>query len=191
MNLHNGREIEPLLRKCIRGSRKAEHELYKAAFPYAMSIAIRYATSREESLEIVNEAFFKAFTYLHHFDPSQSFAAWLRRIVINESIDKYRSQLRQQELRKSYATEGADSGFDCELTDYFNAEELLFHIRQLPPSYRAVFCLYAIDGYSHKEIGEHLGISEGTSKSNYHKAREQLKQILIRAGISPKQTATP
>ncbi len=186
MNLHNTSDVFPLIEDCLKGSRRAQNKLYEAGFPYAMSVALRYARNREEGLEIVNEAFARAFNYLDKFDPTHSFAFWLRKIVINTAIDQYRVNVREN----SHFVSIDDEHFiEPETDDYleeFTSEELFKQIQSLPPIYRLVFSLFAIEGFSHREISAQLGISEGTSKSNYFKAKKKLKTQLISLGYSKK-----
>lgn len=187
MNLHETQALLPLLESCIKGKRRAQNKLYQVAYPYAMSIALRYGAHREDSLEIVNEAFYKAFSYLKNFDPSQSFAAWLRRIVINSAIDHYKQRTKDQDQLSSVEEHRLPEPESDELIAQIDAEALLHEIQKLPPSYRMVFSLFAVEGYSHQEIARQLGISEGSSKSNYHKAKNKLKQQLQQLGMAPKK----
>jgi RNA polymerase sigma-70 factor (ECF subfamily) len=180
MNLHNHYELNPIIDKCKEGNRRAQNELYRVAFPYAMSIALRYSQDQEGSLEIVNEAFFKAFNFINSYDPSLSFGAWLRRIVINTAIDHYHK--KQKSVVMVPITNESEFE-DYEVADVQNrmdAQQLLFLVQKLPPAYRMVLSLFAIEGYSHKEIADMLSISEGTSKSNYHKAKAYLQQLMLK-----------
>ncbi len=189
MKLHESKDLLPLIQKCIAGNRRAQNRLYEMAFPYAMSVAMRYGADRDDSLEIVNEAFFKMFNYLKSYDPSFAFTTWLRRIVVNTAIDHF--NLRQRVIAD---TDFLDDEHALELDindtlDRLHAEELLRLIQQLSPAYRLVFSLFAIDGYSHKEIAAQLGITEGASKSNYHKARLKLQQAILEQHLAPKKWA--
>lgn len=179
MNLHDNAALEPILKKCILGNRRAQNELYAGAFPYAMSIALRYSSDHESSLEIVNESFFKVFNYMHNFDSSQSFGAWLRRIVINTAIDHYHKSQKALTLVSLVGNLEIDDHEVDDIHNEMNAQELLFLIQKLPPAYRMVLSLFAIEGFSHKEIAEKLQIMEGTSKSNYHKAKAYLKKMML------------
>lgn len=189
MNLHESKELLPLIQNSIKGKRRAHNALYKAAYPYAMSIALRYAANNEDSAEIVNEAFYKVFTYLKNYDPTQSFAAWLRKIVVNTAIDHYNSRSKRQEVLGGFDDDRYLEPEVDDLIEKIDAQELLFHIQNLPPTYRMVFSLFAVEGYSHKDIASQLGISEGTSKSNYHKAKTKLKLQLFKEGLAPKKQA--
>jgi len=189
MNLHQSKKLLPIIQNSIKGKRRAQNELYQVAYPYAMSIALRYASNPRDSMEIVNEAFFKVFSYLKNYDPSQSFAAWLRKIVVNTSIDHFNARNKRQEVLGGFDDDRYLEPEVDDIIEKIDVQELLFHIQNLPPSYRMVFSLFAVEGYSHKDIALQLGISEGTSKSNYHKAKTKLKLQLFKEGLAPKKQA--
>lgn len=176
-------ELHQLVRGCLKDDRLSQKLLYKAFYGFAMGICLRYAANRYEASEIMNQGFFKVFKNLSKYDLSKPFKAWLGRIMINTSIDYYRSNLKiahNEELDK------ADHINDTELADKnLNYNELLDMISQLPRAYRTIFNLYAIEGYSHEEIGNLLNISIGTSKSNLHKARQKLKAMIAQSNQMP------
>lgn len=141
-----------------------------------MTIAMRYAADTQDAADILSHAFVKMFRSIQSFDGSKgSFHAWLKKIVINEALDhiKQRSRFSSQEL--DTADEPYINNATIEKTD---AAEIMQFIRQLPPATHAVFVLYAIDGYTHKEIAAQLNISEGTSKWHLSEARKNLQQKL-------------
>jgi RNA polymerase sigma factor (sigma-70 family) len=176
-------ELHQLVRGCLKDDRLSQKLLYKAFYGFAMGICLRYAANRYEASEIMNQGFFKVFKSLSKYDLSKPFKAWLGRIMINTSIDYYRSNLKiayNEELDK------ADHINDTEFADKnLNYNELLDMISQLPRAYRTIFNLYAIEGYSHEEIGKLLNISIGTSKSNLHKARQKLKAMIAQSNQMP------
>ncbi|WP_319805494.1 RNA polymerase sigma factor [Hymenobacter weizhouensis] len=154
-------------------------------YPYALSICLRYLHERDAALEAVNDGFMKVFRELPRFDAARfpdvagSLRGWLRRIMVRTAIDQFRATHRHAfhtDLDSAEAHLAADPGLTP--VDQFSFEELLRLIGQLPPAYRAVFNLYAIDGYTHEEIAKQLGISVGASKSNLFKARAQLRALL-------------
>ncbi len=172
-------ELHQLIGGCIKQERSSQKMLYKAFYGFSMGICLRYANNREEAAEVMNQGFFKVFTRIETYDTSRPFKAWLGKIMMNVSIDYYRSNLKMaytEDLDKAeYVTDG-------ELADRkLNYDDLLAMIQKLPNAYRTVFNLFAIEGYSHEEIGEMLNISSGTSKSNLHKARQKLKQMISEA----------
>ena len=172
-------ELHQLIGGCIRKERGSQKMLYKAFYGFSMGICLRYANNRDEAAEVMNQGFFKVFTRIETYDTSRPFKAWLGRIMMNVSIDYYRANLKM-----AYAEDldKAENMSNDELPDQkLNYEDLLAMVQKLPNAYRTVFNLYAIDGYTHEEIGELLHISSGTSKSNLHKARQKLKQMILEA----------
>lgn len=166
-----------ILNGCEQGNRYSQERLYQYYYPYAMSIALRYAKDRLEAREILNEAFLKVFTKLHQYDKDYPFQIWLRRIVINKAIDYYRKKQRRPfflplENAFSAVDEGAD---DFNIDPTVNTLPI---IQELPPSYRMVFNLYVMEGYKHHEIAEKLGISVSTSKTNLSRAKQKLKKLI-------------
>jgi RNA polymerase sigma factor (sigma-70 family) len=145
-------------------------------YSFAMSIAMRYSRDEHDAADIMSLAFVKLFKSISSFDESKgNFHGWLKRIVINEALDhiKQRSRFTTHELDQ--ADEPVINNAIVEATD---AAEIMHFIRQLPPATHAVFVLYAIEGYAHKEIAEQLGISEGTSKWHLSEARKNLQKKL-------------
>ncbi|HTK17953.1 MAG TPA: sigma-70 family RNA polymerase sigma factor [Mucilaginibacter sp.] len=172
-------ELHQLIGGCIRKDRGSQKMLYKAFYGFSMGICLRYANNREEAAEVMNQGFFKVFTRIDTYDITRPFKAWLGKIMTNVSIDYYRANLKM-----AYADDldKAENITDGELPDRkLNYEDLLAMVQRLPNAYRTVFNLYAIEGYTHEEIGEMLEISSGTSKSNLHKARQKLKQMILEA----------
>ena len=165
-----------LIRGCLREERWAQKELYETFYGKMLVVCSRYANHTEDAKDILNEGFIKVFKNLYKYEIGTSLDSWIRRIMINTSIDFYRKQLKHRsediEVLKYTACDQAD------VISQYSVKELLSVIQELPPSYRAVFNLYAIEGYSHKEIGNLLGITESTSRSNLVKARSKLKQML-------------
>ena len=170
------KELQQIIDGCIEYDRKSQELLYKKLYGFAMKICLRFADNPQEASEVVNEGFFKAFTNMDKYDKNRSFLAWLSKIMHNASIDYYRANLKWSqfvELKKS-ELKAHESAVEHKL-DY---EDLLSMIQRLPPAYRIVFNLYAVDGYSHEEIAEMTGISASTSRSNLYKARQKLQQML-------------
>jgi RNA polymerase sigma factor (sigma-70 family) len=172
-------ELHQLIKGCVKQDRKCQKMLYKAFYGFSMGICLRYANNRDEAAEVMNQGFFKVYTHINRFDMERPFKAWLGRIMMNVSIDYYRANLK---MAYTDDLEKAEHLTDGELVDRnLNYEDLLRMVQQLPQAYRTVFNLFAIDGYSHEEIGDMLHISPGTSKSNLHKARQKLKQMILKA----------
>lgn len=175
----NSKEKDIILR-CQNGKKKAEKELYEHFFGYAMSIALRYSNGYDEAIEILNDSFMKVFKKIKDYN-DLSFKGWLRRIVINSASDFYRKNKKHMYHQDLDSGEAVTITHDEDVYDRISYEELLELIQKLPPSYRNVFCLYVIDGYKHEEIAEMLNVSVGTSKSNLHRARTHLKEMLMKS----------
>jgi len=146
---------------------------------YANTIGRLYIKKEEELEEVINDGFMKVFTNLHKYDFSKPFKTWFRAILVNTCIDYYRKTNKQPSLASVEGVEFND--FEPDAVSNLSAEELLAMVQQLPPTYKMVFTLYVIEGYTHKEIGEMLGIQEGTSKSNLRDARIKLQKMITNA----------
>jgi len=166
-----------IIEGCIKGDRRSQKDLYRTFYGLSLSICARYAVNKEDAAGILNEGFYKVFVNIKKYDFQRPFASWLSKIMTNTAIDFYRSN-----LRFSNDTDIADhthSIADPEtILSKLHYDDLLAMIRKLPPAYRTVFNLYAVDGYGHQEIGDLLGITIGTSKSNLHKARMRLAEMV-------------
>lgn len=171
-----------LIQGCKKRDRQSQKSLYQAFYGYAMSICLRYGGNAYEASEILNDGFFKVFTQIHKYDSSRAFKPWLGRIICNTSIDYYRSNFKKQQTTDIEKAAPASIGIAVE--QKMNYEDLLALVQKLPATYRTVFNLYAIDGFSHEEIGKLLNITAGTSRSNLFKARQHLQQMLKEKGIS-------
>lgn len=173
--------IQPqLIALCIKQDRKAEYELYRLSYSYLMSICMRYSRDRDSASEALNMGYMKILKNLSTYDPKIPFKVWIRRIMVNTLIDEYRKIKRERE-KVSYVEEYFDSSDFSEVNQALGRIEykhLLDQINLLPEATRKVFNLFAIDGYGHREIGEMLGISEGTSKWHLNAARQKLKEYI-------------
>lgn len=178
MNLPDSKELQELIRLCKKNDRKAQERLFKLSYPLALQVSQRYTPNLDDAQSIVNDGMIKVFSQLDHYSPELSFGGWLRRIMVNASIDHYRKSKRLQDRYIELDDDNTAFSFDEGTLDKLSAEEILQLVHELPPAYRMVFILYSIEGYNHREIAEQLGISEGTSKSNYFKAKAKLQQAL-------------
>ena len=165
-----------LREECIRGLAGSQKKLYYNFYGFAMGICLRYARDRDEVVEILNDGFYKVLTRLDRYDPSKPFLPWLSRIMTNTAIDHYRSELKHPIT--SDLTELEVQGKETDIQSKLNYDDLIKLIQTLPPGYRTVFNLFAIDGFTHEEIAKKLGISIGTSKSNLFKARQKLRSMI-------------
>lgn len=171
-----GKELQKLIKACLRGQPAAQETLYRGFYGYAMGIGLRYAQTREEAEEIVNDGFLKVFLRLETHDQLHSFKSWIRRIFINAAIDHHRKH------EKHYQVKNIEFLYDQQTPstslEQLSEQELIRLIQLLPPAYRLVFNLYAIEGFKHREIAEKLEITIGTSKSNLAKARKHLQRMV-------------
>ena len=171
-------DIVQILDGCQRGDRNCQRRLYELYYGYAMSICLRYATQRDAAAEILNDAFFKTLTSLDKFDRSQPFKPWFRRIIINAAVDAFRKKSNLPLfLDLSNAPEIAED--PTPMPDISTEEDLLPVLAELSPAYRTVFNLYVMEEYTHREIGQMLGITESASRSNLARASAILKKIIV------------
>ncbi|MEM6264050.1 MAG: RNA polymerase sigma factor [Bacteroidota bacterium] len=181
-----------LLKACKRQDRRAQSALYKACFQPLMGICMRYQKNEADAVAALNQAFLKIIQKLDTYPPKVPFEAWAKRITINTLIDVYRAQKRHQDKVAYYEFYETDDftglvSFN-EADQQLDAQEIEQLIQQLPDMSRKVFNLFAIDGYSHKEICKMLDISEGTSKWHVSSARKFLRKRLEHLIHSSNQT---
>ena len=180
-----------LLAACRRGEEKAQQQLYQQLAYQLLGVCLRYCPSREEAEDALQNTFVKLFTRLHQFRGEGPFEAWARRIAVHTCLHA----LAQHRLRQAHGTLGTDPDDHHEEVpsteplafDQLAADDLLRCLAELPPGYRTILNLYAIEGYSHPEIAQLLGISEGTSKSQLLRGRRLLAQRLRLPNYLPHQ----
>lgn len=165
-----------LIQGCIKQDRLAQKRFYERYYGKMMTVCLRYAPDKNTATEILNNGFIKIFNSLEAFSKKGgNTEGWMYRIMVNTAIDYLRSEMRHQhsELDGAVYAEVRE-----DVLAQLEAAQLLDMVQKLTPAYRAVFNLYVVEGYNHIEIGEMLGISEGTSKSNLAKARVKLQQMI-------------
>ncbi len=172
----NKSELEETIRGCRKGDRYAQNRLYRAFYAWASSVCRRYTHDAEATRECVQDGFFKVFTKMDKYGGDLPFESWLKKIMINTCIDRYRARLN--ETHTVELTEAHDKQVLAETLINADAEYLLHLVRRLPPAYQTTFNLYAIEGYEYQEIADLLGVSIGSVKSNLSKARFRLKEML-------------
>ncbi|RSK45330.1 RNA polymerase sigma factor [Hymenobacter rigui] len=176
--------LDALVEGCRRGRPAAQRGLYERLGYQLMGVCLRYCPSREEAEDALQLTFVKIFTRLDQFRNQGPFEAWARRIAVTTSLNLWhQSRQRGQQLEVEEATDVHHP--DGTPFDQLSADDLVRLINTLPPGYRTVLNLYAIEGYSHAEIGELLGISEGTSKSQLSRARRLLEERLTQQAHTP------
>ncbi len=172
--------VDPsLLQAAHQGDRKAQHTLYRNCFPVLMAVCARYRRDDQEAAAAVNSGFLKIIQNLDRYDPAAPFIAWIRRIMINTLIDEFRRQKKwraQTVFPEDIEREASNEPVDWnEAEQRLHVEYLENLLRRLPPMSQKVFNLFAIDGFTHREIAQSLDISEGTSKWHVNQARRQLQ----------------
>jgi RNA polymerase sigma-70 factor (ECF subfamily) len=183
MHLLSVNELNQLIRGCTLNQRESQKKLYNSFYSYGMAICDRYTKRKEDAIEIFNDSFLKIFKEIHRYkaayaDESNSFKGWIRQIIIHTAIDHCRKNNKHyftSEIEESLVYIPESDGNALDMISY---DEIIKAIQNLSRAYRTVLNLFIIDGFSHEEIAEKLGISIGTSKSNLFKARQQLQKIL-------------
>lgn len=167
-----------IIEGCRKQKRKAQKKLYHLYYRKLLGIGMRYSQCQEEAEDIVQEAFINIFTRIRTYNGTGSFAAWMRRIVVNTAIDHYRKNKNhfQKELTENNLE---NEELLVHFPDDLTANQIMEIVRKLPHGYLQVFNLFAIEGYPHKEIAELLDISINTSKTQLLKARKYLQKLLL------------
>ena len=177
-------ELKKILKGCLAGNERDQELLYRRYSAKLFTVSLRYTSSREEARDVLQESFIKIFTNLSSFSWEGSFEGWMRRIVVNTALEKHRNRYYLNKVDDfDNVSEPVESTENKDFSG-MEADDLMEFIAGLPPKYRMVFNLYAIEGYSHREIGAMLNISEGTSKSNLSRARIILqRKVELHLGI--------
>jgi RNA polymerase sigma factor (sigma-70 family) len=165
-----------LLSGCIRGDRKMQRELYDRFAPKMYGVCLRYAGNAEEAEDILQEGFIKVFRKIESFRGEGSFEGWIRRIFVNTAIEYYRKKTYLQPITEH--EEATIEGNLLSVLDNLAEKDIVNLVQQLSPGYRTVFNMYVVEGYTHKQIAELLGISEGTSKSQLSRAKLILQDMV-------------
>ncbi|WP_420148338.1 RNA polymerase sigma factor [Spirosoma sp.] len=181
-------DLPSVIRACRANDPRAQRTLFKQFFGYAKSICLRYTSSVEEAEDVLNEGFLKAFQHLESYDETLPFKAWLRTILVNTAISHYRKN-HKQDQHSSLET-GDQVAVDDDVVDQMAAEEILALVQQLSPTYRTVFMMHVVDGYSLHEIAGILSHNEATVRSNFARARQKL-QVLIKQAYHTRPISTP
>ena len=168
--------MQEIIKGCINKERSSQYLLYKEFYSYGMAICRRYVMTEVEAAEVLNNSFLKVFTHIDRYDANKPFKAWIARIITNTAIDHYRMNLKFSDHDDINTYTHLGKG--AIVYEQLAYKDLLELVRGVSPSYRTVFNLYAIDGYTHEEIAALLNISVGTSKSNLFKARQKLQEKL-------------
>ena len=171
---------ENLIKDCLKQDRNAQSRLFNLLAPKLMGVCVRYMVNHQDAQDVLQDGFIKIFQNLHKFQFKGSFEGWARKIIVNKALET---------LRKNHALKWSDDidnhydlkNYDEDAIDYLNRKELLEIIHKIPLGYRTVFNMFAIEGYSHKEIADSLSITEGTSKSQFARAKKFIQQEIIKS----------
>lgn len=177
-SINQSQYVEEIIQECLDGSAVAQSKLYKMFANKMLGVCLRYCNSVDDAKDIMQEGFVKVFTTLHKFKGNSSVTTWITRIMMNTAIDNFRKNKKLQftESFEKHSNDVIDFEDSPEVVNEpLTVNELMALVQQLPTGYRVVFNMYAIDEMSHRDIAQHLGISEGTSKSQLARARKQLQ----------------
>lgn len=171
-----------LVKNCINGDQKAQRTLFEMYAPKMLGVCLRYAKNKEQAEDVLQDGFIKVFSNLEKFSGEGSLEGWVRRIMVNTSLDQIRKEAK---LQNNISWDDVDFKIenDSFILEGLMAEDLMKLINAMPQGYKMVFNLFAIEGYSHKEIAIELNISENTSKSQYSRARAYIQTKLEELGI--------
>lgn len=167
-------DLKNIIEECVSGNVRAQETLYRMLAPKMFGVCLRYSKDFTEAEDNLQEGFIKVFTYIKNFRHEGSLEGWVRKIMVNVSLEKFRKQnlMHPVEDVSIYESRNYSNGIIEKIT----ADELINLIQELPPRYRMVFNLFVMEDMNHKEISEVMQISEGTSKSNLARARDILKR---------------
>lgn len=182
-------ELVQHIEGCIHNSRVSQKKIYTSFYGYGMAICDRYTNSQDDAVEILNDSFLKVFKEIHRFKPAfadvtNSFKGWIRKIIIYTAIDHYRKYHDKHHIKELNDAVIEMPNIHEDAVDKLSYDEIIRAVQELSPAYRTVFNLFVVEGFSHEEIANQLGISVGTSKSNLNKARRNLQKILFNHHIT-------
>jgi RNA polymerase sigma factor (sigma-70 family) len=174
----SGKELQELINGCQAKNRSCQYKIYAIYGPVMMALCLRYSKNREEAEEVLQDGFLKVYRCISQFSNKGSFEGWIRKIMINSALQRFRGKANQYNL-VSLVEEQFFLNKESSLTDRLGEKELIRLIQKLPPASRMVFNLHVFEGLKHREIAAFLNITEGTSKSNLFDARKILQTHLI------------
>jgi RNA polymerase sigma-70 factor (ECF subfamily) len=182
--LLSAEQLTEHIRGCSLNNRESQKKIFASFYGYAISICSRYTNKQEDAAEILNDGFLKVFKEIHRFQPAyadvmSSFKGWVGKIMVYTAID-YNRKYHKQEMMTRHNGKLVEMPSKYESAiDKISYDEIIHAVQNLPPSYRTVFNLFVIEGFTHEEIANKLGISIGTSKSNLSKAKRHLQKNLF------------
>jgi RNA polymerase sigma-70 factor (ECF subfamily) len=176
---------EAILKGCLQNDPASQRELYNRYSPKMLSVCYRFAHNREDAEDMLQEGFIKIFSQMHTFGNRGAFEGWIRRIIVHTCINILKKNKKFNESVDIIHATGAMVREES-VPSIVQAKQIVECIRMLPIGYRTVLNLYALEGYSHREIGMMLDIEESTSRSQYTRAKAMLEEILVRKKIIQK-----
>jgi len=177
--------LNQLIEDCISGKRHAQNRLYSLFAPKMFLVCLRYASGRDEAEEALQEGFIRIFTHIAQYRHTGSFEGWVRKIMVNVSLQRYRDKTRLYPV-VNLDVEHTTHASANETLSRLGVKDLIGLVQKLPPAYRLVFNLYVFEEYNHAEIGELVGIAERTSQSHLAKARKILSAELDKKKLKSK-----
>lgn len=183
------KHLQALIDGCLKGDRRSQQAIHKMFYGKMKAVCMRYTRDSDQAMDVLQEGFLKVFNNLEKYTGVGSFEGWMRRIMVNLSIDRFRRLkhdlilLGEQNDIENWGGETEEDTDDSEENEEIyniTPEQIIDAMQQLTPAYRTVFNLYVYEDYTHQDIAEALGISVGTSKSNYAKAKKNMKKLLIK-----------
>lgn len=175
---------EQLVEAVLLGDSRAQRLLYERFARKMFGVCLRYSGRTEEAEDLLQEGFIRIFKSLSQFKGTGSLEGWVRKVIVNTALE----YLRSRKMVWTGLDAAEEMTEESPVLDRIGTDELIRQIQGLPPGYRIIFNLYAIEGYNHQEIAEMLQISEGTSKSQYSRARRQLMAAIIKLQGNPSST---
>ncbi len=179
-------QLHKIVRGCQDHNPEAQRMLYDMFRNSMFGVCLRYAGNYDDAQDILQDGFIKVFEKINQFAFKGAFEGWIRRIMVNTALEKYRLHYRLVSIEDAGLSQEQETGH--EISSDLEAADLIRIIQELSPRYRVVFNMYALEGYSHKEISAMLNISEGTSKSNLSRARAILQNKINNTYITKVQT---
>jgi len=183
------KQLQALIDGCLKGDRRSQQAVHKLYYGKMKAVCMRYTRDYDQANDVLQEGFLKVFNNLEKFTGVGTFEGWMRRIMVNLSIDRFRKLkhdfvlLGEPDDIERYGDdteEVLDEIDELEDINSITPEQIIDAMQQLTPAYRTVFNLYVYEDYTHQDIAEALGISVGTSKSNYAKAKKNMKKLLLK-----------
>ncbi len=168
---------EELYQQCVAGNRNAQKELFDRYSPKMLGICFRYSRSSAEAEDVLQDAFIRIFRYLPTFKKDGSLEGWVRRIVVNTALNNIKKNKHVYDEMEIDSARGVESEMESTIDNY-DSKLIWDTMQQLPEGYRVILNMYAIEGYSHREIAEHLNIAEGTSRSQLLRAKMLMQRML-------------